>query len=50
MHTELYKFVILDIIDLWRIGPMVKHFKVLKYYNQDCLKIFFLLSTRPMVI
>ena len=32
------------------IGSVLKHCKVLKYYDQDCLKIFFLLSTFPMMI
>ena len=30
---------------LWLIGSVLKHCKVPKYYDQDCLKIFFLLST-----
>ena len=30
---------------LWLIGSVLKHCKVQKYYDQDCLKILFLLST-----
>ena len=36
--------------DLWLIGSVLKHCKVPKYYDQDCLKIFFLLSTLPAMI
>ena len=32
------------------IRSVLKHCKVPKYYNQDCLKIFFLLSELPMMI
>ena len=35
---------------LWWIGSVLKYFKVPKYYDQDYLKIFFLLSTLPMMI
>ena len=35
---------------LWLAGPAPKHCKVPKYYDQDCLKIFFFLSTYPMMI
>ena len=35
---------------LWWIGSVLKYCKVPKYYDQDCLKIFFLLSTLPMMI
>ena len=30
---------------LWLMEPLLKHCKVPKYYKQDCLKIFFLIST-----
>ena len=35
---------------LWLIRSVLKHCKVPKYYDQDCLKIFFLPSTLPMMI
>ena len=35
---------------LWLTGSVLKHCKVPKYYDQDCLKIFFLLSTLPAMI
>ena len=35
---------------LWRTGPVLKHCKLPKYYDQDCLKIFILLSTLPKTI
>ena len=35
---------------LWLIKAVLKHYKVPKYYDQDCLKIFFLLSTLPAMI
>ena len=35
---------------LWLIGSLLKHCKVPKYYNQDRLKIFFSLSTLPVMI
>ena len=35
---------------LWQIRPVPNHSKVLKYYDQDCLKIFHLFSTLPMMI
>ena len=35
---------------LWLIIYVLKHFIVPKYYDQDCLKIFFLLSTLPIMI
>ena len=35
---------------LWLIGSVLKHCKVPKYYGQDYLKIFFLLSTLPAMI
>ena len=35
---------------LWLIGSILKHCKVPKYYGQDYLKIFFLLSTLPAMI
>ena len=35
---------------IWLIGSVLKHCKVPKYYDQDCLKAFFLLSKLPMVI
>ena len=34
-----------DSFYLWRIGPVPKHFKVPKYFDKDCLKIIFLLSS-----
>ena len=36
--------------ELWLIGSALKHGKVPKYYDQDCLKILFLLSTSPLMI
>ena len=35
---------------LWVIGSVLKHCKVPKYYEQDCLKFFFLISTLPAKI
>ena len=35
---------------LWLIGSVLKHYKGSKYYDQDCLKTFFLLSILPMMI
>ena len=35
---------------LWLIGSVLKHCKVPKYYDQDCLKLFFLISTLPAKI
>ena len=35
---------------LWLTGSVLKHCKVPKYYDHDCLKIFFLLSTLPAMI
>ena len=35
---------------LWCFGPVLKYCKVSKFYDQDCLKIVFLLSTHPMRI
>ena len=35
---------------LWLIRSVLKHYKVPKYYDQDCLKIFFSPSTLPMMI
>ena len=35
---------------LWLLESVLKHFEVPKYYDQDCLKIFFLLSALPMTI
>ena len=35
---------------LWLIGSVLKHCKVPKYYEQDCLKFFFLISTLPAKI
>ena len=35
---------------LWWIRSVLKYCKVSKYYGQDCRKIFFLLSTLPMMI
>ena len=35
---------------LWLVGSVLKHCKVAKYYEQDCLKIFFLISTLPVMI
>ena len=35
---------------LWLIGSVLKHCKVPKYYEQDCLKIFFLISAVPAMI
>ena len=35
---------------MWLIRSVLKYCKVLKFYDQDCLKIFFLLSTLPMMI
>ena len=32
------------------MGPVLKHCKVPKYYDQDCLKIVLLLSANPMMI
>ena len=34
----------------WLIGSVLTHCKIPKYYDRDCLKIFFLLSTDPMMI
>ena len=35
---------------LWGIGPVLKQYKVPKYFDQDCLKIFVLLFTLSMMI
>ena len=35
---------------LWLIGSVLKHRKVPKYYEQDCLKFLFLISTLPAKI
>ena len=35
---------------LWLIGSVLKYCKVPKYYDRDCLKIFFLLSALPIMI
>ena len=35
---------------LWSIECVLKHCQLRKYYNRDCLKIFFLLSTLPALI
>ena len=35
---------------LWLIGSVLKRCKVLKYYDQNCLKTFFLLFTPPIMI
>ena len=35
---------------LWWIVSVVKYCKIPKYYDQDCLKIFFLFSALPMMI
>ena len=35
---------------LWWIGPWLMHCTVPKFYKQDYLKIFYFLSTLPMVI
>ena len=35
---------------LWLIGYVLKHCKVPKYYDQGCLKNFFLPSTLPIMI
>ena len=34
----------------WRMGPVIKHCKVPKYYDQDCLKLLLLLSTLQVMI
>ena len=34
----------------WLIWSVLKHCKIPKYNDGDCLKIFFLLSTVPMII
>ena len=34
---------------LWKIEPVIKHFKAPKY-DQGCVKIFLLLSTLPIMI
>ena len=35
---------------LWLIGSVLKHREVPKYYDQDCLKVFSLLSILPLII
>ena len=35
---------------LYQMGPLLKHSKVPKYYDQDYLKIFFLLCIIPVMI
>ena len=35
---------------MWRVRPVLKHFKVPKYYAQNCLKIFLLFSAFPVMI
>ena len=35
---------------LWQIGLALKHCKVLKYYDHDCLKIYIFPTTLPMMI
>ena len=34
----------------WLIGSVLTHCKIPKYYDQDCLKYFFLLFTDPRMI
>ena len=34
----------------WLIGYVLNYCKIAKYYDQDCLKSLFLLSTDPMMI
>ena len=52
--SSLYKFTIQVYYHvsfyLWLIGSVLKHCKVAKYYEQDCLKTFFLISTLPAMI
>ena len=35
---------------LWQLGSALKYCKVPKYYDQDCLKIFLLVSALPFMI